>query len=420
MTRASEPRRLGGWRRGAGGRSRAPRSPSPSLALGPALGLANPRPAGPLPSRGAACEPVGSGCAGLRGPARGIGRLSGGVLRGRGGLRPLTLAPAPRVSLPACLTPAGPTLAPDSPAVPWAPTGLGAAPPVLSLCEARVAPLLSPPPLPRSVCPPKAGALEGRAGLAPRARPCRPCQPGALAAAAGWSQSARAWVSSREGVPVWGPRQCGDMALSHAGEGRDRASGPGQLPGPALRPGHRWGGAARVRSDVGPRRLAESGPRGLAGPASGHRGLRRVRRGRAPPCVPAWGSAGGLVAAEVRATNLWSPRVTGAAGPSGLARIPQGQAPPSGLGVCSLEAPAHCLSSLPQCPPGALPGLHVPLRCGGVGSGCSTPHGLGGAGCGVGGTSPQGCLWPCRVSLRARPTLLSLGWCPAGPVCCPP
>lgn len=238
--------------------------------------------------------------------------------------------------------------------------------------------------------------------------------------AAGWSQSARAWVSSREGVPVWGPCQCGDMALSHAGEGRDRASGPGQLPGPALRPGHRWGGAARVRSDVGPRRLAESGPRGLAGPASGHRGLRRVRRGRAPLCVPAWGSAGGLVAAEVRATNLWSPRVTGAAGPSGLARIPQGQAPPSGLGVCSLEAPAHCLSSLPQCPPGALPGLHVPLRCGGVGSGCSTPHGLRRAGCGVGGTSPQGCLWPCRVSLRARPTLLSLGWCPAGPVCCPP
>lgn len=182
MTRASEPRRLGGWRRGAGGRSRAPRSPSPSLALGLALGLANPRPAGPLPSRGAACEPVGSGCAGLRGPARGIGRLSGGVLRGRGGLRPLTLAPAPRVSLPACLTPAGPTLAPDSPAVPWAPTGLGAAPSVHSLCEAQVAPLLSPPPLPRSVCPPKAGALEGRAGLAPRARPCRPCQPGALAA----------------------------------------------------------------------------------------------------------------------------------------------------------------------------------------------------------------------------------------------
>lgn len=177
MTRASEPRRLGGWRRGAGGQSRAPRSPSPSLALGPALGLANPRPAGPLPSRGAACEPVGSGCAGLRGPARGIGRLPGGVLRGRGGLRPLTLAPAPRVSLPACLTPAGPTLAPDSPAVPWAPTGLGAAPPVLSLCEARVAPLLSPPPLPRSVCPQRLGPSRAEPAWPPGPAPAGRASP---------------------------------------------------------------------------------------------------------------------------------------------------------------------------------------------------------------------------------------------------
>lgn len=168
MTRASEPRRLGGW---------APRSPSPSLALGPALGLANPRPAGPLPSRGAACEPVGSGCAGLRGPARGIGRLPGGVLRGRGGLRPLTLAPAPRVSLPACLTPAGPTLAPDSPAVPWAPTGLGAAPPVLSLCEARVAPLLSPPPLPRSVCPQRLGPSRAEPAWPPGPAPAGRASP---------------------------------------------------------------------------------------------------------------------------------------------------------------------------------------------------------------------------------------------------
>lgn len=91
--------------------------------------------------------------------------------------------------------------------------------------------------------PPKGWGPRGQSRPGPPGPPLQavPAQ-STSRVAAGWSQSARAWVSSREGVPVWGPCQCGDMALSHAGEGRDRASGPGQLPGPALRPGHRWGG----------------------------------------------------------------------------------------------------------------------------------------------------------------------------------